>query len=186
MKQYQNACSGLKMMFYSEIIAVCCSVLFIIPILGTIVGVYGMLACQIVSAIGLFLLGKDIDGCKLAFVLNIVGIVMSFANGFSGLYVLFGIIGYVISFLTVFFTCRPLSTALEGFGALNIADKGNMVWKINLVCYAILIVVKLFSIIPIINILAAVVGGLTGLVQVIANIIYLIYIYQSYKFFETY
>ena len=99
---------------------------------------------------------------------------------------MFGIIGYVISFLTVFFTCRPLSNALEGFGALNIADKGNLVWKISLICYAILIVVKVLSIIPIINIFAAVIGGLTGLVQLIANIIYFIYIYQSYKFFETY
>ena len=186
MNRYKNACDGLKMIFYSEIIAIVCSILLFIPVLGTIVGVYGMLACQIVGAIGLFFLGRDIEGCKLAFILTIVGIVINVAGNFSGLSILFGIIGCVINFLIVFYICKPLSAALTSLGALQIADKGSLVWKINLVCYAILIVVKLVSIIPFINILAALVGGLTGLVQLVANIIYFIFLFQSYKFFQTY
>lgn len=53
--QYRNAAQGLKYKFVAELVAIACSVIMIVPLLGTVLGMYGMIACNIVSILGYIL-----------------------------------------------------------------------------------------------------------------------------------
>ena len=186
MGQYKNAADGLKYKFIAELVSIACAIIMIVPLLGTIIGLYGMIACSIVDVVALYIISKDIPRIRIAFVLAIVEIVVATANAASGGFLLLSLAKSAIGFLTVFFVCKALSESLAEHGALEIADKGELVWKLNLICTAIGMAVSILMYIPILNLLGALVSAITSIVSVVASVIYFIFLYKSYKFYETY
>ncbi len=184
--QYKNASQGLKFKFIGELVAIACAVIMVVPLLGTIIGLYGMLACYIVSVYGIYLISLDIPGCRLAFIASIVDIVFAVARLFSGNVWFMQVVSEIIGFAALYLLCRSLSEHLREHGMLEIADKGDTVWKINLICTAVSIVVSVMMFIPIINLLGALLGAVNALASIVGSVLYFTFLYKSAKFYETY
>lgn len=180
MEKYQNAASGLKLMFIAQIGTIVCSVVSVIPIVG-IIGSIGALVFLVLNLIGLFGAGKDIAGCKTAFMLSIVNLVLSLLGMIPVkiLQTILGLAGYVVSFLIVYLVCTAVGEVMKELGAADIASTGGMVWKINLACYAALFVISILALIPFINIIAGLLGIVVAIVQLVALILYMIFLYKS-------
>lgn len=183
---YKKAATGLKFKFIAELVAIACAVIMVIPILGTIIGLYGMIACYIISVYGLYLVSQDIPAVRLAFIASIVETVFAVAKLFTGNIWFMQVITSVLSFLALFLVCKALSENLGEHGMLEIADKGEAVWKINLVCTVVSIVVSIMMYIPLINIIGALLGFVTAIASVVGSVLYFIFLYKSAKFYETY
>lgn len=184
MQTYENAASGLKKMFIAEIGAIICAVVAIIPILG-IIGVLGSLVFLVISLIGLNNAGKDIEGCKNAFTLTIVQLIVSVIAGLFGSGVLgtiLTIVNDIFALLIVRAVCMSVAEVMDMQRQPEIAGKGRTVWKINLVCYVIAIILSVISLIPLLGFAIAAIGSLiTGILSLIASIMYMIFLNNSYK-----
>lgn len=114
MSQYPNAGAGLKQMFIAQVGAIICTVCAIIPIIN-IIAMIGAIVFVVISLVGLYNLGKDIEECKIAFILSIVGgIVNLLASLLAAVPVvgsLLSIAHTIISLLAVYFVC----TCQQGF-----------------------------------------------------------------------
>lgn len=185
MNKYQNAGAGLKMMFIAAIGAIICSVVMIIPILGTIVGGIGALVFAIISLVGLNKAGADIDGCKKAFMLSIVKIVLNVLIAFLGKVLVLGtiltLLGYVVDFLIVYLVCTSVAAVMREIGQDSVASNGETVYKINLVCYAVSIVGGILALIPALAIIVGIVSVVVGIAAIVAEILYMIFLYKSSK-----
>lgn len=183
MGNLQNAGAGLKKMFIASVGAIICAVLVIIPVINILAGI-GAIVFGVLSLVGLYGAGKDIEGCKTAFTLTIVNLVISivgalFGNGFLG--TIFSVAGYVLSFLICYFVCTSVSTVMNQIGASDVAGKGELVWKINAVCYAILIVIAILSKIPVLSLIASVASVGVMIASLVASVFYMIFLNKSSK-----
>lgn len=183
MQKYENASSGLKMMFIAAIGAIICRVIAIIPIIGTIIGGIGGLVFLIMSLIGMYKAGTDIDGCKKAFMCNIINLVVSVLKTFLGKVPVLGLIltlaGYVLTFLVVYLVCSSVGAVMKDMGHEDIASNGTLVYKINFVCYIATIVISILAVIPLVNIIAGLASIVVSIVILVAQILYMIFLYKS-------
>lgn len=183
MGNLQNAGAGLKKMFIASIGAIICTVLVIIPIVNIFAGI-GALVFGVLSLVGLYGAGKDIEGCKTAFTLTIINMVLSIVSALVGtgfLGAIFSVAGYVLSFLVSYFVCTSVSEVMRQIGAVDVASKGELVWKINAVCYAVLIVIAILSRIPGVALIASVAAIGVTIASLVASIFYMIFLNKSSK-----
>lgn len=179
--QYTNAGPGLKKMFIAQIGSVICGVLLVIPLIN-LIAMVGVLVFLIISLIGLNQAGKDIAGCQKAFQFTIAQLVLSVISNFAGS----GFIGTLVSvaysvmgFLITYFVCSSVAEVLRMRSYDDIASKGDLVWKINLVCYAVEIIVSVLSHIPLLNILTGPADIIVPVASLIAGILYITFLYRS-------
>ena len=188
MQPYKNAASGLKNMFLAEIGAIICSVIAVIPFLEFI-GIIGSLVFLVISLIGLNSAGQDIEGCRSAFTLTIVQLIVSAVSGFFGsgfLGAILAIVNDILALLIVRAVFLSVADVMDSLGHHETAGKGRTVWQINLVCYVIAIIFSVIAIIPLLGIVLAAFGGLiTGILSLIASILYMIFLSKSYKALEA-
>lgn len=184
MNQYSNAGAGLKKMFIAQIGAIVCTILAVIPVIGLIGGI-GALVFAIISLVGLYGAGKDIAGCKKAFILTIINIVVSIVAGLFGssaiMSALFGVVDSVLSFLVVYFVCNSVAEVLTQIGAADVAATGVTVWKVNLGCYIATIVIAILAVVPLLNVIAAIAGFVVLIVSIVAAILYMMFLNKSYQ-----
>lgn len=179
----QNAGENLKKIFIAEVGFLVCIVLSVIPIIGMI-GKIGKILFIIFSMLGLYGVGQTIRGCKNAFYLSVgrIGvIVLSVILKGAVFSTLISVTGDVIDVMIIYFVCTSVAESLNGAGVPDVAEIGNIVWKITVVCGVISILVQLISVIPIINIIAGVVNLIVSLVELAASILYIIFLYKSYQ-----
>lgn len=204
MNQYFNAAQGLKKMFISQVGAIICTVCIAIATIGAVVfaatgslaltGLFGLLVAAagigaivfaIISLVGLYGAGKDIEGCKTAFTITIVSLVVSIlGNLFKSsamLALLFSLAGFVLSFLQTYFVCTSVSEVMSAIGAQDIANQGNSVWKIYLACNIIQAVIAILAMIPGLKLLAGVGSIANVVVSLVGLILYMIFLQKSYK-----
>lgn len=181
MEKYLDAGAGLKKMFIASIGAIICLVLLLVPGINILAAV-ATLVFAVLSMVGLYQAGKDIDGCKTAFMLTIAKIVVN-AVGNVGQSAMLALIltlaGYVLDVLVVYFVCTSVSEALERMGQSSVADKGRTTWKIYLGCYVVMIVFAVLMVIPSLLGVALVVSLAATILSVVAMILYMIFLYQS-------
>lgn len=183
MGNYQNAGAGLKKMFIASLGAVICTVLMIIPLINIIAAI-AAIVFAVLSIVGLYGAGKDIEGCKTAFIITIINLVVSvLGNVFSSgvFHLLLSLAGYVLSFLSTYYVCTSVAGVMNQVGAAEVAQKGITVWKINLVCDIVLVVVAILLYIPGVSLIASIATIVIAIVQLVASILYMIFLNQSYK-----
>ncbi|MCM1284365.1 MAG: hypothetical protein NC180_10465 [Muribaculaceae bacterium] len=184
MNQYPNAGAGLKKMYIAQIGALICTVCAIIPVINLIAAI-AALVFLIISMVGLNGAGKDIAGCKTAFTLTIVNIVLSvvavFFSAVPVVSTLFSVAENVISFLVVYLVCTSVAAVMTQMNANDVAESGNKVWKINLICYAAAVVIGILGMIPALTTAALILSVVLVIVTVIANIFYLLFLGKSSK-----
>lgn len=181
MSMYETAGKGLMYLFWAQIIAL----FSFIPFLGGFIS----LAAGILAIYAFYTMSQSTSGYKSAFILTIAQLVVSvitlliFKSGFMNS--VFNMVLSVINFLIVYFVCNSTGELLYGVDNA-LATRAGTLWKIYLICTAVSIVCSLLSVIPIINILAALVGGLIIIVQLVASILYMIFLWQSQKVLQSY
>lgn len=167
---------GLFLIFVGAIVSLFTG----IPILGVIAAIVGIA----ISIYGLYKLSGYHPSYKNAFTVQIASIVVVVLEAIfyrsSVLGTILSLVSTVLGFLSVYFICMGTSSMLNGIST-ELMNRGQLIWKLYLLCTIILLVCKLLSLIPIINILAALIAAVTAIVQVVAGILYLIFIYKSYK-----
>ncbi len=201
MNQYFNAAQGLKKMFIAQIGTIICTVCTSIAAAGTlvfaaagslgltglfglltVVGAIGAIVFAIINLVGLNGAGKDIEGCKTAFTIAIISIVVSLCGSFlKSLALLFTLAGLVLSFLITYYVCTSVSGVMASIGARDIADSGNNVWKIYLACNIIQAVIAILNLTPVLSLLAGI-GSIANLVVALVGLIlYMIFLHKSSK-----
>ena len=137
---------GMKKMFIAQVGAICCTVLMVIPVVSLIgaIGAIGVIVFAVISLIGLWAAGQEVPGCKKAFILTLVNALCSVLTQVPAVGKVFELAGDVLSFLIVYLVCTSLAEVLRGGGAADVASTGDKVWKINLVCYAAMLVLAVY------------------------------------------
>lgn len=153
----------------------------ILSILSGLLAVLGIVAF-VLNLLALYGAGRKDQGYKTAFILSIVGIVVSIVGAIAGETVLgsiISIISIVINLGILYYVVITTNSCLEGSDAPDLAAKGNNVWKLNLICsIAAVVLTVLLLIVPM---LAAVLAIVVGIVEIVAAILYMIYLYKSSK-----
>lgn len=177
-----NAGAGLKKMYIASVGALICVVLAFIPVVNILAAV-GALVFMVMSMIGLHQTGNDIEGCRTAFTLTIVNIIISVVGAFfhSGImHIIVVIAGYLISVMVTYLVCKSVGEVMNRIGAMEAARKGETAWKINAVCYVLLTVIAVAQSLPVFGFLTSLIGSLIVLVlSVIASVFYMLFLGQS-------
>ena len=176
---YNIAGRGLKRMAIGQIVALVSIVVLLIPVFG-ITGLIAMAVGGIMSIVGLWGAREAHEGYKRAFVMLIAGGVLSILGtmaGDGGVGTLFDVLDSVAGMLQTYFVCTATSGLLREIGEEQEASRGDLVWKLNALCYIIAIVIAIVSVV------SAGVGGALNVVRTIvslvANVIYIIFLYKS-------
>ncbi len=183
MEKFTNAGPGLRKMFIAAVGIIICSVLAIIPIINIVAGI-GSIVFGVLSMVGLYQAGKDIQGCMMAFYITIANIVLSIIRTFFGagiLGIVLAICATVISLSIIYFVCNSVSEVMNQVGAAAVAQKGHTVWMINLVCCCVSVVLTLLGLIPIINIFAAFANIIVAIVSLVGTILYMLFLNDGAK-----
>lgn len=185
---YENAASGLKKMFTAQVGSIICMVLMMIPFIG-VIGLIGVFVFTIMSLIGLNSAGKDIEGCKTAFTLTIVQMVVSVIGNLAGTGVfatVFSVVNDILALLVVRAVCLSVAEVMDQLNQRVVADKGRSVWKINLECYVADIVLTILAVIPVLGTVLAVAGSVvTVILSLVAGIMYIMFLSKSYQALEN-
>ena len=185
---YENAASGLKKMFTAQVGSIICVVLMMIPFIG-VIGLIGVFVFTIMSLIGLNSAGKDIEGCKTAFTLTIVQMVVSVIGNLAGTGVfatVFSVVNDILALLIVRAVCLSVAEVMENLNRQDVADTGRSVWKINLGCYVVDIVLTILAVIPVLGTVLAVAGSVvTVILSLVAGIMYIMFLSKSYQALEN-
>ncbi len=182
MGNVQNAGAGLKKMFIASVGSLICLVLLIIPLVNILAAI-AVFVFMIMSMIGLYQAGQEIEGCKTAFILTIVNLVVSLAGSFIKndiMHVVILIAGYVIDFMVIYLVCTSVGGVLNSIGAIEITQKGEVAWKISAVCYVLLGLIAIAMMTPVFGFLAGIIGSIVVLVlSLVAEVCYMIFLSKS-------
>lgn len=137
MSKYPNAGEGLHKLYISMIGMLVCIVFNIVPVIGFL-GSIGVIAFSIVYLMGCYQMAKDITGCRIAFILQIVSIIIAILNLFD---ILGGIVGVIVNLINglmpiivMAFVCFSVSKIMRENGVTDVAKQGVRAWIVYLVC----------------------------------------------------
>lgn len=181
MENLQEAKSGLKKMFIAQIGSVACVVLMLIPLIN-IIAALATLVFLVLSIVGLYQAGKDIEGCKTAFLLTLANLVVSVLKSFLGI----GILGTIltlasaaISLAVIYFVCTSVSEVMTKIGSSDVAKNGHTVWMINLICTAATVLITILALIPVLNVIANFASYIVAIASLVGSVLYMIFLYKS-------
>lgn len=166
----------MKKMFIAEIGAIACVVIALIPVIGTLVGGIGVIVFAIISLVGLYAVGQEVEACKKAFNLTIVNALLNVLTAIPVVGVIISIVRTVISFLITYLVCTSLSEVLNNAGATDIANLGTKVWKISFVCAILGVIFSLIALIPLIGGLGDFLNFFVAIAELVAGVMYLIFL----------
>lgn len=94
---------------------------------------------------------------------------------------LLSIISTIISLAIIYFVCSTTGNLLLSQGESALAQRGQTVWTINLVCAIVSVVLSLLMWIPLLNILAVVGVIVVMIAELVGYILYMMFLSSSYK-----
>lgn len=188
-ERYAVAGGGLKLMFIGSLIAM----FSFVPLIGGLLSLGG----GITALIGLIKTTSADPGYKKAvtmLILQIVsvlgvaitaGMAVGGAIGGSGglaaggliLMVIVSILMFVFAFLQTYHVCNTTSSLLRAVGEENIAANGDLVWKLNGICYIISAIATVLAVF--LTGLANLLSTLVTIIGLIASVLYVIFLYRS-------
>ena len=190
-ERFLIAGNGLKLMFLGEVI----SLFSFVPLLGGLATIVG----AVLAIIGLVKTIRADGGYQRALVMLVLTVACSvlmvvfgatavigaafgsgsaLAGGALAALVL-GIGASVFSFLMTYFVCTTTSGLLREIGLEQEAGMGDLVWKLNALCYLLTILISVVSFLS-----SGAAGFLTifsSLISLAAGIIYVVFLYKSYN-----
>lgn len=119
-------------MFKSMVGTIICTLLSVIPHIG-VVGSIGIFVCGIVSMVGLYHIGKDIKGCQVAFILQMISVIVSVAAKFVSVLALLNLITGLLPFVSEILLLVSVTKALREKGATDVAKLGKRTLVLTIV-----------------------------------------------------
>lgn len=174
-----NISGGMKKMFIAQIGAICCTVIAIIPIIGTLIGGIGAIVFAVISLIGLWAIGQEVPECKTAFILTIVNAVLSLLTWIPVIGNIIDLASTIVSFLIMYLVCTSLSKVLSNAGAADVAKSADLIWKLELVCTILSLIITVLTWVPVIKILAGILAIPVAIFTIVVGIFYLIFLYKG-------
>lgn len=146
MENLSNLESGMNKAYRAVRGMLICLVLTWVPSLK-LLAAFGILIFCVFHMIGLYEAGKDIEGCRKAFILSVVSVIMAILSVFPlGIIRIFAtLVRCGTEFLTVYLACTSVSEATDRIGAANVRREGAMAWQVNAVCYGLIALCTLLS-----------------------------------------
>lgn len=179
MNNYVNAGTGLKKVYIAEVGTLVCTILAFIPIINILAAV-AALVFVVISLVGLYQAGKDIPGCKTAFILTIVSSVCSLLGYFGGIIsTLISIVTTVLSFLVMYYVCTSVAEVMNSIQQPDIAQRGQTVWKISLGCSIASVVFQLLVLIPGFAIIATIASVVVAIISIVNVVLFMLFLGKS-------
>lgn len=116
MNTYANAGEGLRKMYVSMVGTIICVIISLIPYIG-VVGSIGSFVCGIISLVGLYHIGKDIKGCQVAFILQMISVIVSVAAKFVSVLAFLDLITGLLPFVSEILLLVSVTKVLREQGA---------------------------------------------------------------------
>ena len=176
-RDYVPAGRGLYLVFWGQIVGLFAG----FPLLGGI----AYLASLALTVYGLYLAANSDEGYQTAMYLAMAGIVLGVLGLFwnhGALGSLVGIAQDIVGLMQVYFICGTTSQMLHEIGEHSEADRGTLVWRINLICY--LAAIGMSALVFLMAPLAWVLAICTVIALLVAGILFLIFLWNSQKAFQ--
>jgi hypothetical protein len=176
-RDYVPAGRGLYLVFWGQIVGLFAG----FPLLGGI----AYLASLALTVYGLYLAANSDGGYQTAMYLAVAGIVLGVLDLFWGGGALGNFVGIaqdIVGLMQVYFICGTTAQMLHEIGEHSEADRGNLVWRINLICYLVAIGMSMlvFFLAP----LAWVLAICTMAALLVAGVLFLFFLWNSQKAFQ--
>ena len=145
MSNYPNAGDGLRKIYLAAIGSIVCSFITIIPMIPMLqlVGAIGAIVCGVITLIGFYQAGKDIEGCKAAFVLQIIALVINVLDSFTDMPVFLSVVAGIVPVVAISLMCWSVSNVLKDIGADRIAKQGMVAMFTYIGCSVLTIVLEM-------------------------------------------
>ncbi len=188
-ERYAIAGGGLKLMFIGTLI----SMFSFVPLIGGLLTLGG----GITTLIGLIKTTSADPGYKKAVTMLILQIVATVALAITTAMAVGGAIGgsgglaagglflmlissilmFVFAFMQTYHVCNTTSSLLRAVGEESIAANGDLVWKLNGLCYIISAIATVLAVF--LTGLADLLSTLVTIISLVASILYVIFLYRS-------
>lgn len=180
---YYEAGLGLKKMYIGTLVALICTCLMFIPIVGGIAAI-ATVVCSIIVIVGLYQAAQKIEGCNNAFVLSIINIIMQicaipFANSGAIFSAFFNIVQAVISILIIYWVCTAVGKVLEERGQAEIAKVGKVTWILSAIMNVAGIVISILNLGPVLAVIASPFATVVLIGKLTAEIVYIVFLNKS-------
>lgn len=170
---------GLQYVFWGVIAILAGTLLSVVPLVGLVL-LIGGIGCEIYGYVTAA--KSDTGYMNAAFCLggNLVAVLLRGIVGEGLLSSLLSIVSSVLSLAVVYFMCQTTGRLLEADHP-ELAVRAAMLWKFYLACMVVSVVCSVLGVIPLIGILAGVLGWVVALATLVAEVLYLIFLYQAQK-----
>lgn len=188
MSNYQNAGVGLRKMYVAAIGIIACGVLLALPVVKYL-GALGIIAFFVVDLTAYYTAGKDIAGCKVAFIVRMISILISVSTYFvtvpGRMELAVATVKELTPLISLCLVFLSVSKVLRENGAEDVAKQGVRTWWIYLGCHIVMFLVT--EILP----YAVLLGGnfsqsmlILGLFLVLALVVSIAALVFQLKFFK--
>lgn len=146
MENLSNVSSGIKKAYNAtKGVLICLLLLFVSNLL--LYAAFGILVFAVYHMIGLREAGKDLEGCKKAFVLSIVSLVLTILSisPYGYVRVPASLVRCGTEFLIVHLVFISVSEVTDHIGATDVRQEGKMAWQVNAVCYGLIAVATILD-----------------------------------------
>lgn len=154
MSNYPNAGDGLKKIYVGLIGFLICSIVVLVPVqklfpyvdrdfiiltqIATILAIIGLLVFFVVSLIGYYQAGKDIAGCRIAFILQIINTIISLTaeliNMLGEASAVLDLINMILGIVIIGLLLLSVVKVMREKGEEEIAQQGMTAWWVVLGC----------------------------------------------------
>lgn len=150
MRNYPNAGGGLRKIYLAAIASIICTFVMIVPVVEFF-GAIGVIVCSIVTMIGFYQAGKDIEGCKIAFALQIIALVIGILDIFMELPTVINIVGEFLPLIAICMMCWSVSQVMKELGAEKVAKQGIVAMFVYIGCEVAMLLMPVFMLVILLN-----------------------------------
>ena len=194
---YPNAAAGLKSIYQAKLVGLISIVLVIIPIVQ-IFAVAALLVAGFLALVGLYQCRKDDPGYNTAFMLVLAAFVINLLSNLLQAYfnapaiivivTLISVVSDVLTLASLYFVCITTNRLLQTIGTdARTIDRGVLVWRLNVICTAILIVCELLQVLSsdIATVFAGFLAIFALIAQLVGSILYILYLRDAYRALQS-
>ena len=193
---YPNAAAGLKSIYQAKLVGLISIVLVIIPIVQ-IFAVAALLVAGFLALVGLYQCRKDDPGYNTAFMLVLASFVINLLSNLLQAYyfnapaiivTLISVVSDVLTLASLYFVCITTNRLLQTIGTdARTIDRGVLVWRLNVICTAILIVCELLQALSsdIATVFAGFLAIFALIAQLVGSILYILYLRDAYRALQS-
>lgn len=177
-EKYRIAGHGLRTMFTGELLGLAGMLLAWVPVVGGLLIVVG----GVMGIVGLCKAMPAHEHYKKAVLMLAAGVVVGVVSSFLGdgpVAGLVGALGGACHILRVYYVCSATVALLRERADERTAGQGALVWKVNAVCYLVVIAASILMLfLPALGMAISLIGSLAGIA---ASVIFVLFLFSGQR-----